>query len=157
ALYGVTNSTLLTTVSIMYGFQEIAGQSGFNSFSVGISIPLFFVPQLGQTQSDKIQRKVAKRDLHTKKIQLKSRYHRLLQQYQKWLSSWKYYRDEALPLAKKQRQGALTAFRLGGIDYVAFIQNIRSAIEVEVNALEALGSYLDAKARLSYFRQFSNQ
>src|SRR5699024_1030939 len=42
ALYGVAKSNFLPTFSIKYGFQEIAGQSGFNSFSVGISIPLFF-------------------------------------------------------------------------------------------------------------------
>lgn len=157
AQYDEATSNFLPTFSIQYGFQEIAGQSGFYSFEVGVSIPLFFLPQQGRSQSAKIQRKIAKRDLQQTQIKLQSHYQSLLQQYQKWLYSWRYYQNEALPLAQKQRQGSLTAYKLGSINYVTFTQNIRSAIEVEINALEALGSYLDAKARLSYFRQFSNQ
>jgi len=86
-----------------------------------------------------------------------ARYKQLCQDYQKWLDSWHYYQREALPLAQKQRKGAMIAYRAGGIDYVTFIQNIQEAIEVEVQAWEALDNYLDAKAQMSYFFQFSNQ
>src|SRR5690625_2277510 len=157
AQYRVAKSDFLPSFNVQYGFQEIAGQSGFYSFEVGVSIPLLFFSQQGRTQSARIQRKIAEQDLYQTQIELQSNYKSLQQEYQKWLYSWKYYQGEALPLAIEQRRGAVTAYQAGDIDYVTFIQNVRSAIEVEINSLNALGSYLDAKARLTYFLQFSNQ
>ncbi|GAB3833104.1 hypothetical protein GCM10028895_51730 [Pontibacter rugosus] len=62
-----------------------------------------------------------------------------------------------MPLAVQQRNGAIIAYREGAIDYIGFLQIIRDAVQVEFNAQEALGNYLDSKARLIYFLQSPNQ
>lgn len=157
AEYRVAKSKFMPTFSAEYGLQQIAGQKGFNSYQVGINIPLFFLPEKGRAQSARIKKNIAEQDLYQTKLELQSDYNSLLEEYRKWLHSWQYYQDEALPLAVQQRNGAVIAYREGAIDYVTFIQNVRSAIEVEINSWNALGSYLNSKARLTYFLQSSNQ
>lgn len=139
-----------------YGNQEIAGQTGFYSFQIGINIPLFFAPELGRIQSAKIRRDIARQNLEQTRLELNAAYRNMQEKYLKWLYSWNYYKDEALPLAREQQQGAITAYREGAIDYVTFLQNIRDAIRTEVNAWNAFGSYLDSRYQLEYYLKTSN-
>ena len=139
-----------------YGRQQIAGQSGFYQYQIGIRIPLFFGPELGRTQSAKIQRDIAGQNLRQNQLELNAAYQGMKEQYLKWLNSWNYYRDEALPLAREQRTGAVTAYREGAIDYVTFLQNIRDAIRIEVDSWNAFGSYLDSRYQLEYYLKTTN-
>ena len=152
----VARAAQLPTLSAQYGLQEIAGRKGFYTYQIGVNIPLSFLPVLGRSQSARVEREIARQNLHQAQLEVQSTYKSLLQEYRKWLYSWQYYQEEALPLARQQREGATIAYREGAIDYVTFIQNMRSAIETEVNSWNALGRYLDVKARLNYFLQ-SNQ
>src|SRR5699024_5165911 len=118
--------------------------------------PLFFGPELGRTQSAKIQREIATQNLHQTRLELNTAYRNTKEQYLKWLHSWNYYKNKALPLAKKQRIGAITAYRGGAIDYVTFLQNIRDAIRIEVDAWNAFGQYLNTRYQLEYYLSKSN-
>lgn len=138
-----------------YGRQKIDGQTGFYQYQVGISIPLFFGPELGRTQSARINREIAMKNLEQTRLELKSAYLEVREQYLKWLNSWTYYQEEALPLAREQRSGAVIAYREGAIDYVTFLQNIRDAVRIEVDAWQALGSYLNSRSQLEYYLKTS--
>lgn len=139
-----------------YGRQQVDGQSGFYQYQIGIRIPLFFGPELGRTQSAKIQRDIAGQNLRQNQLELNAAYQEMKEQYLKWLYSWNYYRDEALPLAQEQRAGAILAYREGAIDYVTFLQNIRDAIRIEVDSWNAFGSYLDSRYQLEYYLKTTN-
>lgn len=139
-----------------YGRQQVAGQSGFYQYQIGIRIPLFFGPELGRTQSAKIQRDIAGQNLRQNQLELNAAYQGMKEQYLKWLNSWNYYRDKALPLAQEQRAGAILAYREGAIDYVTFLQNIRDAIRIEVDSWNAFGNYLDSRYQLEYYLKTSN-
>lgn len=138
-----------------YGRQEIAGQSGFYTYQVGIKIPLFFAPELGRSQSAKIQKDIAKQNYKETQLKLNNEYNRVRAQYLKWYDSWKYYREEALPLATEQRKGAIAAYREGAINYVSFLQNVKDAISVEVDSWNAFGQYLESRYQLEYYLKTS--
>ncbi|MDT0690910.1 CusA/CzcA family heavy metal efflux RND transporter [Salegentibacter sp. F188] len=138
-----------------YGRQKIDGQTGFYQYQVGISIPLFFGPELGRTQSARINREIAEANLQQTQLELKTAYTGAREEYLKWLNSWRYYQEEALPLAVEQREGAIIAYREGAIDYVTFLQNIRDAVRIEIDAWEALASYLDSRSQLQYYMNTS--
>lgn len=152
----VARAAFLPKLNAEYGLQEIAGQSGFRQFQFGISLPLFFLPQKGRLQSAKIERKIAEQEYRQTQAEIQSAYQSLLQQYQKWLSSWLFYENEALPLAREQRQGAILAFNEGAIDYVSFIQNLRETVQMEINAQDALDEYLQSKFKLEYYLNSSD-
>lgn len=149
-------SQFLPKLQGQYGWQEIAGQSGFYTYQIGLQIPLIFGPELGRTQSAKIKQEIARQNLRQAELELNNEYQSVKEQYLKWYHSWTYYRDEALPLAKEQRAGAVIAYREGAINYITFLQNIRDAIRIEVNAWKALGQYLDSRYTLEYYLQSSN-
>ncbi len=139
-----------------YGKQQIAGQSGFYQYQVGVRIPLAFGPELGRTQSAKIQREIADQNVRQTKLELNATYQSVKEQYLKWRNSWNYYQNTGLPLAEEQQRGAITAYREGAVDYISFLQNIRDAIRMEVDAWKAFGSYLDSRYQLEYFLKTSN-
>ena len=134
-----------------YGVQRVNGQSGFYTYQLGIRIPLFFGPELGRTQSARVAREIAGHQLRQTQLELNTAYQEVQQQYLKWRNSWNYYQEEALPLAQEQRAGAVLAYREGAIDYVTFLQNIRDAIRIEVDAWDAFGNYLDYRYQLEYY------
>jgi cobalt-zinc-cadmium resistance protein CzcA len=144
-------SEFLPKLRAQYGFQEIAGQSGFYKYELGISFPLLFWSNLGKTQSAKIKTDIARQNLDQVQRELNSRYNSMQEDYLKWLSSWQYYKNEALPLAEEQRKGALTAYKEGAIDYVMFLQNIRDAITIEIDSWDAFGEYLNSRYQLEYY------
>ncbi|WP_456459154.1 CusA/CzcA family heavy metal efflux RND transporter [Reichenbachiella sp.] len=149
-------SQFLPQLQGQYGRQQVDGRSGFYQYQVGVRIPLLFGPELGRTQSAKIQREIANQNLLQTQLELNATYLNVREQYLKWRNSWRYYQDTALPLAEEQRQGAIIAYREGAIDYVSFLQNIRDAIRMEVDAWEAFGNYLDSRYQLEYFLKTSN-
>ena len=146
-----SRSQVLPKFQAEYGRQKIDGQTGFYQYQVGISIPLFFGPELGRTQSARIDREIAEANLQQTQLELNSAYAKAREEYLKWHNSWKYYQEQALPLAIEQREGAIIAYREGAIDYVTFLQNIRDAVRIEINAWEALASYLDSRSQLEYY------
>lgn len=147
----VKSKAFFPKFNLQYGRQKIAGQNGFFNFQVGISIPLIFAPELGQAQSAKIQTQIAEQNFAETKLKINAKNKQLQQNYLKWLESWQFYQQEALPLAKEQRKGALFAFKEGGIDYTTFLQNIRDAITIESKSWDALNNYLQAKYELEFF------
>lgn len=143
--------------NLLYGKQEIAGQPGdFHKFQVGIQIPLFFGPELGSMQSAELQRSIAAQNLRQTQQELNTAYRSIREQYTKWLNSWRYYQQTALPMAREQQEGALFAYQEGAIDYVTFLQNMREAIRIEIDSWNAFGNYLDSHFQLEYFLKTSH-
>ena len=134
-----------------YGRQKIGGQTGFYQYQFGLSIPLVFVSQSGKTQSAKIESRIARENLYQKELEINTAYKSLYEEYQKWLTTTDYYRNVALPVAKEQKYGAITAYREGAIDYVTFLQNMRDAMQIEFDYLDAYSNYLEARFKVEYF------
>ncbi len=150
------NAAFLPQLNAQYGLQEINGQSGFYQYQLGISIPLFFMQEQGRAQAAKIGQKIAEQEFLQTQYEVEANYQALLQEYNKWLASWQFYENEALPLAREQRKGAILAFDEGAIDYVTFIQNLKEAVQMEVKAREALQQYLQSKFQLEFYLGSTN-
>nr|WP_317129462.1 TolC family protein [Litoribacter populi] len=111
----------------------------------------FFSPQKGRIQAARIQQEIAHRSFEQTQFEYDTQVRSLEQQYRKWLSSRVFYEEEALPLAKEQREGAMLAFREGEIDYVTLIQNLNESLQLEKSALEVLGNYLQTRFQLEFY------
>ena len=157
AEHNLSTKAFFPKFNAQYGRQKIAGQDGFFNFQVGISIPLFFGPELGQAQSARIQTQIAEQNFREKQLQVNSKYQDLQQGYLKWLESWQYYEQEALPLAKEQRDGAVFAYKEGGIGYTTFLQTVRDAIGIQSRSWDALNNYLQSKYELEFFLNSAKQ
>ena len=88
-----------------------------------------------------------------KKQEVQSQYIQAKENYNKWRTSWEFYKDQVLPLTKEQKSGALLAYREGEIDYTAFTLLIKETIQSELEAQTALINYLESSFQLQYFNQ----
>lgn len=153
ASYKAERSDLLPNFNLQGGLQRVNGSSGFYTYQAGISLPLFSRAERSQVKAAKLESEIAKANANFTKRQLQSEYRQAVETYQKWEASWQFYKDKALPLAEEQRQGALLAYKEGAVDYAAFTQIIRDAIQTEMDALNALDNYLKSVFELQYFKQ----
>ncbi len=151
ANYNVARANLLPTFNLQGGIQQVNGNSGFYTYQAGISIPLFSGSDRSRAKASKIESQIVSTNADFKERQIESEYQQAVQAYQKWEEAWQFYKNESLPLAKEQRKGALLAYREGAVDYAAFTQIIRDAIQTEMDALEALDQYLTALFKLEYY------
>jgi cobalt-zinc-cadmium resistance protein CzcA len=145
------NAQLLPRINLQYGIQEIQGQSGFSTYQAGLTLPLFFFNQQGQIQSARIQKEIAEQNLLQTELNLRSDYVSALENYFKWAESWEFYKKEAIPLAREQLAGASLAFEEGAIDYLAFSQNAREAVRLEIDAWDAFSNYADALFQIEFY------
>ena len=153
ASYKAARSNLLPNFSLQGGLQQVNGSEGFYTYQAGISVPLLSGTKRSQAKSAKIDSEIAEINADYVKRQLLSTYQQAVQAYQKWEASWQFYKYKALPLAEEQRRGALLAYKEGAVDYGAFTQIIRDAIQTEMDALETLDNYLKSVFELQYFKQ----
>lgn len=151
ANYKSARSEFLPKLSVQGGKQEVNDNGGFYSFQAGISIPLLSGKYYGQTKAARIETEMATQAAAYNTAELQSEYRLALQNYQKWNESWEFYKNQALPLAKQQQKGAVLAFNEGAIEYVSFIQMLDKVVKLELDALDALEKYLEARAALEFF------
>ncbi|MBY5959160.1 CusA/CzcA family heavy metal efflux RND transporter [Membranicola marinus] len=149
-------AALLPRFQLEYSRQSIDGKSGYNSYEIGVDIPLFSKPERGRIKEAEVEQQMAVENYREVQMKLHARYRSARERYLKWLDSWNYYTSEALPLAREQREGAAIAFQEGAIDYVTFLQNTRDAIRIEIDAWDAFGQLLESKYLLEYYLQTTN-
>jgi cobalt-zinc-cadmium resistance protein CzcA len=143
----------LPKLNALYGIQTVDGTNGFYQYQVGLQFPLIFNRQKGLVQAAKIETSIAEQRLKQTGVQISREYQIARSTYNKWLKSWQYYRLEAIPLSKKQLQGAALAYQEGAIDYVTFLHNSHAALQTEVEGLKSLYRYLQAKYYLMYLQE----
>jgi cobalt-zinc-cadmium resistance protein CzcA len=146
----------LPKLNLMYGFQEVNGLDGFYQYQAGLSFPLICNKQQGMVQAAAIDLEISQQRLMQAELEVQSRYLAAEANYQKWQASWQYYQQEALPMSKRQLEGAALSYQAGAIDYVAFLQNTHFALGIELKGVEALNAYLDAKFQLEYLMEKEN-
>jgi cobalt-zinc-cadmium resistance protein CzcA len=153
AQYIAAKANLLPKFNIQGGLQRVNGNSGFYSYQAGISIPLLSGEERSLAKATKVNTQIAELNTTYKKEQITSQFQQAVKRYNTNKLSWSFYEDEALALAKQQRKGALLAYEEGAIDYASFTQIIKEAIQVELDALQALEQYLLSLFKLQYYTQ----
>ena len=155
----VKGSKYLPKLSAQYGFQKIGGQTGYNSYQVGLQIPLIFNKTKGESKASKINASIIEQENMVKQLELKSAFKQAVTQFKQLDASWNYYKNEALPFAIEQRNGVSLSYKEGAMDYIAFLQNMKNAIQLEITTWKVLQQYLESKIQLEYFinKNYTNE
>lgn len=144
-------SELYPKISGNYAIQDIQGQSGFYSYQIGLSFPLIFnsvSADIGAAEQDFI---IAKQTLEMKEIEFSANYKSQLLDMKKWESSFKYYKNEAMPLINDIKEKSFLRYQNGEIDYTDFVQSVREVIDIEANYIEAMKNYYNSYINLKYY------
>lgn len=138
AAYRVEKSRLFPELFAGYQRQSILPDKGLNSFSVGVSVPIFFFPQRSRirqagfaAQEAKHQSEQAIRNLNIRLIELQTA---LMQ----CMENIEVYQNSLLPEAEELKRVTTVQLRNEEIDITQAVQALNTALEIERSYLEIL-------------------
>jgi len=141
---------ILPKINVSYGIQSVDGVSGFNTWQAGITMPLIFNAQAGKNKAAKLNYKIVQQQYHQKKMEIDAQFNQLMSRYKALSETIAYYKEEALPLSEEQISAASLAYNLGDIDYVQFIQNLETAINIKLEYLQQKAEFIELSAQLNF-------
>lgn len=139
------------------GNQEINGESvnydnalRFQTFSVGIAIPLFAGSTIAKTKAAQSNIEMQQKNAAYLENQLKSQFQQQFEELKTFQSLVDYYQSTALPNAKKISTNATKAYQNGDISYVEYVQSIETALNIRLNYSNAIHNYNQTAINIQY-------
>ena len=149
--YNLERSKYFPEISAGYFNQEIDNQPGFKGWSVGVSIPIWFLPQKASVQQAKIEREKAINNLEYQKFNIDIEIENLVVQLDQLQNDLIYYHENALKKAEILMQTAKTQFEKEQIEYFEFLQGIKAAQEIKMGYLTTLFNYNKTAIELEFY------
>jgi cobalt-zinc-cadmium resistance protein CzcA len=132
----------------LVGFQNIGGtdqyfdgSKRFTGIQVGISIPLWIVPQTAKVKAVGINQQVIQSNYEQQQVNIQGQYNQAIQEYLKDKNTLDYYEKNALPNADLIIKQADKGFKSGEIGYVEYLQGLKSALAIKSDYLQSLNQY----------------
>ena len=114
--------------------------SRFQSFQVGIGVPLFFNSQRSRINSSRIGRTIVENNYRAGVQQYQTEYSQALQQYARSTQAVSYYEKTALPNAALITETATRQFKNGDINYLQWVLLVNQATTIQTEYLDAISS-----------------
>jgi cobalt-zinc-cadmium resistance protein CzcA len=147
---GYFNQTLV-------GYQNLNNQdvyfgSGkrFQGFQIGLEIPLWYAPHASRIRAMRYVKAEESANFEVYKTNLQNQLTQAKETYLKNKDNIAYYRTSAKPNADLIINQTQKAFQQGDISYTEHLSNLRQAIAIQVNFLEALNDYNQSVIYLEY-------
>ncbi len=139
------------------GVQNIDGQDQyfdsrkqFQGFNLGLSIPLWFSPQLARTKAASFHEESSRKNAEYFETTLNGAYIQALQEFDKNQASLVYYETSALQNAELILSQSRRAYRSGEIGYIEYLQALRGALAIKSNYITALNQYNQSVIKLEF-------
>ncbi|MCD8193693.1 MAG: CusA/CzcA family heavy metal efflux RND transporter [Tannerellaceae bacterium] len=141
AAIGLERSHFFPELSVGYTRQKISPLNGLDSWMVGISFPLWFVPARSRVKQAKIDYTIARIETGLQQRELANKVTELQAQLRQQGESIRYYTTAALPEADALLQSALVQFYESDTDINQFIQSINTVRDIKKGYIEAIYNY----------------
>jgi heavy metal efflux system protein len=138
---GYTNQSFRGIQNVDGVDQKFTGSDRFNSFQVGVAIPLLPGGHKAKVNAAKINEKMAEARFGYEQVVLRGRLNMLLQQYYKHKAALNYYENTALPQADLIIKNAEKGFRAGELGYVQYQQSLATALKIKTDYIESIYQY----------------
>jgi len=138
---GYTNQSFRGIQNVNGVNEKFTGSDRFNSFQVGVSIPLLPSGYKSKINAAKINEQIAASRLEYEQTVLNGQLNILLQQYYKHKSAVSYYETTALPQADIIIKNAEKGFGAGELTYVQYQQSLATALKIRTDYIESIYQY----------------
>ncbi len=142
----------------MRGTQEVEGVSRvfgpgdrFTGIQAGIAVPLWIVPYTSRAKAARINEDIANVNAEYYTKSLTGSYLSLLDEYNKFLGSVNYYEQQAVPEADIIIRQSELSYKAGAMDYLDYVLNLNTALDIKKNYLEALSNYNQTVINIEFF------
>ena len=130
--------------------QYFDGSKRFTGFQVGISIPLWFVPQAARVKAASINQQVVQSNYEQFQVNMQGQYNQAVQEYLKNKNTIAYYEQNALPNADLLINQSDKAFKSGEIGYGEYLQGLKNALFIKASHLRAVNQYNQSVIALEF-------
>ncbi len=128
-------------ISAGYFNQEIDQVKGFTGWSVGVSLPLWFIPRQSEVQKAKILAEISQNQVQEQKLSYKSEKENILLELNALQNELQYYHENALKKSKLIKRTAYLHYEKEEIEYYELVQSLKAANEIDLSFLEILKNY----------------
>jgi cobalt-zinc-cadmium resistance protein CzcA len=149
--YKIEKSRYFPEISAGYFNQQIDETGGFSGWSVGLSMPLWFLPQNAKVQAAKIEKQKSLNTYNYQKFNLEKEIENKVVQLDQLQNDLIYYNENALKKAQVLNHTAKIQFEKEEIEYLEFLQSIKAAQEIKLNYLETLYNYNKTAIELEFY------
>lgn len=135
------SSDFFPDFSFGYFTQSIDKVKGFEGWTLGVSLPLWFWSGSGKVRAARIEKQISENRYRLRELEIRSEWRKLLELLKQHQLNLEYYRKTALEQAGTIQEHALISLSNGEIDYVEFVQMTSEALQIRLDYLDALEKY----------------
>jgi cobalt-zinc-cadmium resistance protein CzcA len=148
AAISVEKNKLLLDIFGGYSFND----TKLPGFQIGVSVPLFFGANRAKIKAAKIRNEQIGVQRQQAEITLQNAYSTQYNEYLKAKEGLAYYETAGITQADEISQTAQTAYNLGEIGYMEYIQNQQTAIGIKLQYADALNAFNQSIITLNYLK-----
>ncbi|GHT49330.1 transporter [Bacteroidia bacterium] len=136
---------------------DIFGEYSFNDtklpgFQIGVSVPLFFGSNRAKIKAAQLKNQQIGIERQQTAQSLQNAYSVQYNEYLKAKESLEYYETAGIAQADEIMQTAQTAYNVGEIGYMEYIQNLQTAIAIKLQYADALNQFNQSIIELNYLK-----
>lgn len=138
-----------------YNIQRDRFEKGnFMGFEVGVGIPIFFGATRAKAKAARNDMEIAEVELRDAELAMQKEYSAARAEYNRAAQTLDYYESEGMASADEMVRLSQLSYEKGEIDYVEYIQNLRSSLEVHLQHADAINDYNQAIIMLNYLQGY---
>ena len=134
--------------------RERFEKGNFMGFEVGVSIPLFFGEQRAKTKAAKRDIELTKMQQYEVELAMSKEYKTSLNEFSKAKNTLDYYLQRGNNQAAEMARISQIAYQQGEINYIEYIQNLKAAVEINLQYAVAVNEYNQAIIQLNYLQGY---
>lgn len=138
AMLNIERSRFFPELSFGYVRQNILPEKGLNSWMVGVSFPVWFIPQRSKIRQAKFERSMAQTQADANVRELNNKVTELRGSIRRYGESIRYYTTTALAEADHLIKTADLQFRESETDITEYVQSMNAAREIKKGYIETV-------------------
>ena len=140
-------------LSAHYFNQTIERATGFSGFQVGLSFPLWFLPQGGRIEQARLKSEIARNEMQLQYQRRDRNVENLMGKIKSYREQLDYYEETAMESSRSLIRAATLQLEQQDIEYFEFIGSISVALDIQMEYLNQLNQYNQSVIELEYLMQ----
>lgn len=153
AMLNIERSRFFPELSLGYVRQNILPEKGLDSWMVGVSFPVWFLPQRSKIRQAKFERNIAQTQADANVRELNNKVTELRASIRRYGESIRFYTTTALAEADNLIKTADLQFRESETDITEYVQSMNAAREIKKGYIEAVYQYNVAALEYELYHQ----
>lgn len=141
ALLNIERSRFFPELSVGYVRQNILPDKGLNSWMIGVSFPIWFLPQRSKIRQARFEMNKAQTQAEAQTRELNLKVSELRASIRRYAESIRFYTTSALTEADNLMKTADAQFRESESDITQYVQSLNAALEIKKGYIEAVYQY----------------